>query len=646
MTTAFTSTTLLGLALFASPLQAPATDPPPSRALLRELTSQPRLAGTTGSHWGALFVMRKLEEAGWKTELDAREVLLSLPRALELQAFEDDQADAPFLDRRVTFDADANPPGEVPPFNAWSASKTVDAPVIDAGRGLRSDFERLIASGVDPRGCIALARYGGSYRGIKAQLAQEFGCSGLLLFNDPAQDGAAKGEVYPRGPWKPDWAAQRGSISPIAKAPGDPSTPGWASRAPGEEVPRLSQEELDMALPAIACMPIPAREALAILAKLDEVEVTSEETTNPQRLGPGPVHVRLSIDQPRELRTIYNVHARLRGSGELLVIAGNHRDAWVRGAQDAGGGTVALLRAAQYLGERAARGWRPDNTIQLSFWDAEESGLIGSTEWAEANKDELRARCIAYINADAAVSGTKFRGASGTPGLLRSLIFALQNTPILGDHDAEGPTNLWQDWQVALKDKAPQLGLPGSGSDYTSFLHHLGLPVLDIGFHGTSGGQYHTSFDDFRQVDRFLDPEWIGHETAGLFFAVLLTQLSEHGFESFDESDAARRMAKVAQESAAWLGEERAERLASTFEVLAKMKRKQAGTERFYMQLEAKQGLPGRRWFKNRLWAPGLETGYASETFPTLRMAALESNTALDAELDALIRVLSNMIAD
>ena len=621
--------------------QDPAHPEPPSRALLRELTSQPRLAGTTGSHWGALFVARELERAGWEVELEPREVLLSLPRSLELVAFEDDQADSPFLEHRRSFDPDAHPAGDVPLFNAWSASGTADAPVVDAGRGLRADFERLLASGVDPRGCIAIARYGGSYRGVKARLAQEYGCAGVLLFSDPADDGAERGEVWPRGPWKPDWEGQRGSIAPMAKAPGDPSTPGWASPAPGVEGPRLDEAELRAVLPAIPCMPIGARHALELLARLEEVAVPGEES--PRRLGPGPVHVRLSIDQPRDLRTIYNVHGRLAGEGDLLVIAGNHRDAWVRGAHDAGGGTVALLRAAQHLGARAAKGWVPEHTLQLSFWDAEESGLIGSTEYGEAHADELRERCIAYVNGDTAVSGASFRGASGTPGLLGVLIAALERTALLGERSPGGPSNLWQDWQAALADAQPSLGLPGSGSDYTVFLHHLGVPILDIGFSGSSGGQYHTSFDDFSQVDRFLDPDWVGHETAGLFFANLLSELASRGFGSFDEAAAARRMASVVRDCEEWLGEEHTLRLAGAFDALAASPTERLGAERFYMRLQSREGLAGRRWFKNRLWAPGLETGYASETLPTLRAAALEGEGALEAEVASLVRALEAM---
>jgi N-acetylated-alpha-linked acidic dipeptidase len=608
---------------------------PESRRLLREFTSQARLAGTSGSRWGASFVARELRRAGWEVEVDVREVLLSLPRRLEIQGYALDSDSTLLFQRTERFDPDARPPGEVPPFNAWSASGLEFAPVIDAGYGLRADFERLLEAGVEVEGTIALCRYGRSYRGVKAQLAEEFGCSAVLLFNDPSEDGAARGEVWPHGPWKPDWAVQRGSIAPMARAPGDPSTPGWPSGAPDEPGRRLSPEECDAALPGILCMPIPAREALELIANLELVELKNAGgEVSRQAIGPGPAHVQLGIDQPREWRTIENVIGYLPGPDSGLVIAGNHRDAWVRGAHDAGGGTVALLRCAQRLGERARLGWRPRNTISLAFWDAEETGLIGSTEWAEAHADELRRDCLVYINADAAVSGTLFRGAAGTPGLVPAMRAALERIT-----QVDGTGNLWDAWVEASGESEPRLRLPGSGSDYTVFLHHLGLPIIDIALQGSSGGQYHTSFDDFAQVDRNIDPTWEGHELAGELIAGLLLEFAERGHESFDEAQAARRMAQVTRSSASWLGEEHSARLAMAFEEVAASASKVV-RDPFYQRLQAPAGLPGRTWYRNRLWAPGLETGYASEIFPSLRLAQGIGPEALAFEVDSLILAL------
>jgi N-acetylated-alpha-linked acidic dipeptidase len=635
----------------AQELDSPGNEAP-SRRLLRELTQQPRLAGTTGSRWGAVLVERELLRAGWEVEIDAREVLLSLPRRIALSAYEPGLGDEPLFRRTERFEPDAHPPGDVPPCNAWSASGVVFAPVIDAGHALRTDFEELLAAGVQVEGSIALARYGGSYRGVKARLAEEYGCAALLLFNDPAADGAQRAAreaqgagqdpartahlgLWPWGPWKPDWDVERGSIAPMTIAPGDPSTPGWPSPAPGEEGSRLTSEECDAALPGILCTPIPAREALALLERLAAVTFTGGEGQTAQRkLGPGPVHVQLDLWQPRELRTIYNVIGRLRGSEPGLVLAGNHRDAWVRGAHDAGGGTVALLRAAQRLGQRARLGWRPRHTLALCFWDAEEPGLIGSTEWAEAHAEFLRRECLLYVNADALVGGTEFRGAAGTPGLLGTLRVVLEGLPATDDSGS-----LWDSWVAAAGEGGPQLGLPGSGSDYTVFLHHLGLPILDLGLSGSAGGQYHTTFDGFRQVDRHLDPTWRGHELGGQLVASLLTEFDARGAEAFSEGEAARRLAEVARASASWLGEPRALALAAAFETLADAPTL-AGRAPFYQRLEAPVGLPGRQWFRNRLWAPGLETGYSAETFPSLRFAQLIGDEALDFELHSLMTAI------
>jgi len=620
-------------------------DPPPSRALLLELTRQPRLAGTSGSRWGARFVARVLSEAGWEVELDERVVLLSLPRKLRVAGFAGGGIDEPLFERRERFDPDARPPGDVPPFNAWTAEGTVRAPVVDVGYGLRGDYQELSAAGLDPRGCVALARYGKSYRGVKVELAAEAGCVGVLLFSDPQDDGAERGPVWPDGPWMPDWAVQRGSISRVETAPGDPSTPGWPSPPPDRPGRRLGRGEIEAALPRIPCLPIPAREALALRAHLSRrtVGAKSEDEdadTGARPVGPGPVEALLAVEAPRDYRTIVNVVARMPGASENAVIAGNHRDAWVRGAHDAGGGTVALLRAAQHLSERRAAGWRPPNGIVLCFWDAEEPGLIGSTEWAEANAAWLVEHALAYVNGDTVVSGASFHGAAGSPGLLGALRRALQRVPAIAD---EG--SLWDGWVAQAGDGGPRLGLPGSGSDFAAFLHHLNLPVLDIGFGGSSGGQYHTRFDDFEQVERHLDPGFVGHELAGRFLAELLAEIADGGAASFDEAEAAGELARLAREQSEWLGAEPAERLAGGFDALAGALRAAGGAawlgdERFYRCLAAEGGLPGRPWFENRLWAPGLETGYSSETFPTLRAAQRAGAAELEAELRSLFEAL------
>ena len=288
-------------------------------------------------------------------------------------------------------------------------------------------------------------------------------------------------------------------------------------------------------------------------------------------------------------------------------------------------------------------GWQPGAGIVLAFWDAEESGLIGSTEWGEAHGARLTNDAIAYVNADAVVGGLRFR-ASGTPGLLRTLRRVLERVPAPGTDDG---TSLFEQWKTSRAQGAARerdLGLPGSGSDYTVFLHHLGIPVLDFAFGGAGGGQYHTSFDDFTVMDRFLDPTWEGHETAGLFVAELLAELADRGRESFDDVEAAIAMARMVRRAGAeeteWLGAERTERLAEAFEALARVAGDPVGRAprpTLYRELLLPDGLDDRPWYRNPLWAPGLDTGYAAETLPALRRAAERGPEALALAFESLL---------
>jgi len=589
----------------SAPSALQASDAPPSRALSLELCREPRLAGTRGSRRAAEWVAAELQRSGWDVEIETRSVLLSLPERTEVSS-------PGLFDRRTRFDPDAVPPGDLPLFLAWAKSGVAEGPVVDVGRGLRADFERLVEEGVELEGTIALASFGGAYRGVKVALASEYGCAGALLHSPSSEDGDERGATYPRGPWKPAHDAQRGSILSLTEAPGDPSTPGWpspllAGPAGDSEAPDrapLSGEELDARLPQIPALPLGAADAGALLAEL--------------AAGNAPT-VRIALQTSVERRECHNVIGSLwpqSGPGGDFVLAGTHRDAWVRGAQDSGSGVVALLRAADHLGAAYAEGWRPANAIRLAFWDAEETGLVGSTEWGEAHRGTLEKHLLAYINGDACVGGLNFR-ASGTPGLFSTLRSALEQVPSAA---VEGAT-LWEEWSQGAR---PRLALPGSGSDYTVFLHHLGLPILDLGFGGVASGQYHTAIDDFALMDRFIDPTWVGHETAGLLFAELLREFSGRGRVSFDATEAANELALAFE--AHPMGAPIAEALREVAEPNLRVKLTPGAG--FYQRLRFAGGLPGRPWYTNALWAPGRETGYAAVLLPTVVREAEQENQA------------------
>ncbi|MBI5434257.1 MAG: M28 family peptidase [Planctomycetes bacterium] len=625
------------------------TPEPASRTLARELSTFTRLAGTSGSEVGAAWAARELERAGFTVELDRREVVLSYPRRLRLELFDSASAPEPALRRGERFDPNALPTGDVPLYNAWTQSGDVRAEVVDAGYALRADFERLKAAGVDVRGKVVLARYGHAYRGVKPELAAEYGAVAVLLWTPSDEDGAGKGPVWPDGPWKPGHDGQRGSILSMARTPGDPSTPRGPSGAPGARGERLRGAELDDLLPKIPCVPIGADEAAYLRAHLadgsadpsaEPIGPRPADATGRTPLGPGPAIVALQIDAPRELRTIVNVVGTLAGSGDELVLAGAHRDAWVRGMNDNASGVVTLLRAAAHLGERAKRGWKPRASVRIAFWDAEEFGLIGSTEYGEGHADELAKRARLYVNTDSGCSGTEFH-AGGSPGLIALLRTALER---VDDPGASTPRTLWEQWTA--KNATPALGFPGSGSDFAVFLHHLSVPVVDVGFGGAGGGQYHTRFDDFAQADRFLDPGWVGHELAGRFLAELLAEASDRPLAIFDPSEAARALAAAARDAkqVETLGAERADSLARAFDALAAAPHANAAA-RFYAHFADPAGLAGRAWFKNRLWAPGLETGYSAELFPSLALAQRRGDEALDRELASLIEAARSLTA-
>ncbi len=604
------------VALAGSPLRA---GEPPARELLLELCETTRLAGTGASLVGAQQVARRLAAAGWQVEVEPRAVLLTYPRRTQISVYEGAGAE-PLHERIETFDPDAIPAGDVPLHNAWSASGRVRGPVVDAGRGLRADFERLRAAGVDLRGTIALCRYGGCYRGIKVDLATQYGCAGVLLWSDPKSDGAARGPTWPQGPWKPGHEGQRGSISPMGRTPGDPSTPGWPSPKPGEPGRRLDPAALAAALPSIPCTPIGSAEAALLMSGLERhAFLDAGGAPIEEAVGPGPREALIVIAAPREVRTIWNVVGTLAGERADYVLAGGHRDAWVRGANDNASGCVVLLRAAQILGARAKEGWKPASTLKLAFWDAEEFGLIGSTEWAEAHADDVRARCTAYVNSDVAVSGTHFGGASGTPGMMATLETVLRRVT------GEGGATLWEQWTKTAPN--PRLGLPGSGSDFAVFVHHLSVPFVEVGLGGNGSGQYHAGFDDVPIVERFIDPGYVGHELSATLHVELLIELAARGRAAFDGAEAARRMADEADGLATKAGPGTATaaialELAADFRATAEVLARAPEAGRTWMRdLADPAGLAGREWHVNVLWTPGLEDGYGAETLPTLRAA-------------------------
>ena len=393
--------------------------PKSAREHLRRLTLEPHIAGTKEDYATAIYVRDQLRSYGLNAELKEYDVWLPYPNTPSIVELITNRTQRLSVTEAVVpGDPTSSNPKITPLFNGYSASGDVTGPLVYANYGLPGDYEDLKKVGVDVTGKIVIVRYGNSFRGVKAKVAQDHGAIGCIIYSDPADDGYMQGDVYPKGPWRPVASGQRGSVQYLFDYPGDPLTPGKPSIA---GVPRLKPEEATD-LTKIPVQPIAYDVAKTLIAPLrGPVRPKGFQGGLPlaYHVGGTPdVKVRLKTDMDYKQRTIWDVVARIDGSQDKdrWVVLGNHRDAWVFGAVDPNSGTASMLEVGRGYGELLKKGWTPKRTIILCSWDAEEYGLIGSTEWAEENADELREKAVAYLNVDVAVSGGNF-GAYSVPSL-------------------------------------------------------------------------------------------------------------------------------------------------------------------------------------------------------------------------------------
>src|SRR5579862_6307293 len=503
-------------------------DPKLAEEHLRILTQAPHMAGTVEDKATADYVAQKFRAAGLETDIVEYRVWMNYPAeiSVDMTAPAGVSMHGPTRER-VNGDPYQDDARVVTPFNAMSPSGDVESDVVYANYGSPEDFKKLEQLKVDVRGKIVVVRYGQNFRGVKAFVAQEHGAAGLIIYSDPADDGWRRGDKYPEGPWRPDTGVQRGSIGYMFQFPGDPTTPGIAS-VPSLPDAKRTPPGQSAQLPKIPTTPLSYGDAWPILEHLSGPDSPREwQGALPftYHLGPGPVKVRMHLKQDYHFRTIWDVIGRVRGSDlpDEWVVAGNHRDAWVYGAVDPNSGTAAMLESVHGLGELLKSGWKPRRTIVLGSWDAEEEGLIGSTEWGEQHDSEL-ASAAGYFNMDVAVSGPKF-GASSVPSLKRFLREITKTIP-----SPKGGT-VYDEWETEDRSSGSNqeatdmigdtrrvpaeqvssgalVGDLGSGSDYTVFLQHVGVPSTDISSTG-SYGVYHSAFDDFTWFKTFADPDFL-----------------------------------------------------------------------------------------------------------------------------------------
>jgi N-acetylated-alpha-linked acidic dipeptidase len=637
--------------------------PTPDRARLDvwALTSEPHVAGTPEDYRTAQFVLEQFRLAGLEADIVEYEVLLPMPREVKVDLV------APVERRGPTPEGGWNSDGKpadaraIMAFNAYSPSGDVTAEVVYANYGVPEDYDELRDMGIDVAGKIVLVRYGKCFRGVKTYVAERHGAAGVIIFSDPADDGYRQGDPYPKGPWRPATGVQRGSILYLTEYAGDPLTPGAAAT---KSAKRLAIKDAPT-LPRIPTTPISYEDATPILENL-----SGPVAPNPWQgalpftyhVGPGNSKVHLKLDMDFRTRPIWNVMARIPGAThpDEWVVLGNHRDAWVYGAVDAVSGTAPLLAVGRGLGQLLKQGWRPQRTIILGSWDAEEYGLIGSTEWVEDHADVLSQKAVAYLNMDSGVAGTHF-GASSVPSLGRLVREVADNVKdpgtgrsVLAVWAAEGAKIRrgsgipYAVLNTTLPPDQPgaRVGSLGSGSDYTPFLQHEGVPALDVSF-GGSYGVYHSIYDSFDWMQKFGDPQFTYSVAAAQIYGLLALRISDADLLPYDFADYADALQTHVEELEKELKQEPRVNFEAVHTSLAAFaqsaKALQAGlaravarnslapgqadeANRALIDVERafliERGLPGRPWFRHAFYAPGVYTGYSAVIFPGVREAA------------------------
>ncbi len=485
--------------------------------LIKEMSARPHHIGSPGSKAVAEYIQKYFSDLGYDSKIEVLYTLFATPRERLLEMQEPTKYKAILAEPALKEDATSGQKDQLPPYHCWSADGDVTGELVFVNFGLPDDYERLRQMGIDVKGKIVIAKYGRSWRGIKPKVAQENGAIGCIIYSDPMEDGYYQGDVYPKGAFKNEYGVQRGSVMDMPVYPGDPLTPGYGHSADAKKLDRSEATNL-LKIPVI---PIGYKDAEPLLRALGgPVAPTDWRGALPitYHIGPGKAKVHLKLSFDWEIKPMYNVIAKLKGTElpDEWVIRGNHHDAWVNGANDPLSGMAALMEEARGIADLVKQGWKPKRTIVYCAWDGEEPGLLGSTEWAEFHEKELQEKAVIYINSDA--NGRGFFGAAGSHALepfineiARDVIDPQTKVSILERSRARSLVNA--SGTAAKKNllgkKTITLGALGSGSDYSPFFQHLGITSLNLGFGGENdGGEYHSIYDSYDHYKRFKDPKF------------------------------------------------------------------------------------------------------------------------------------------
>jgi N-acetylated-alpha-linked acidic dipeptidase len=508
------------------------------REWMKRLSARPHHVGSAYDRENAEFLAGLFRSWGYDAQIESFDVLFPTPKTRLLEMNAPEKYTARLAEPTLSEDTTSGQTAEqLPVYNAYSIDGDVTGQLVYVNYGVPRDYEELERRGVDVKGKIVIARYGGSWRGIKPKVAAEHGAVGCLIYSDPRDDGYAQGDVYPKGAWRSEWGAQRGSVADMPLFPGDPLTPGvgatkTAKRLDLKNAPTLTK---------IPVMPISYGDALPLLRNLGgPVAPPAWRGALPvtYHTGPGPATVHLKLEFNWDTKPVFDVIARLRGAErpDEWVIRGNHHDAWVNGADDPISGLVALLEEARGVGELAKTGWKPKRTIIYCAWDGEEPGLLGSTEWVETHMDELTKHAVLYVNTD--TNGRGFLDVGGSHTLekfvnevSRDVTDPQKKISVEERSRAQSVLDGSADERREARERTDlRIGALGSGSDFTPFLQHLGVASLNLGFGGEDGGgSYHSIYDSFDHYTRFGDP--------GFDYGIALAQVAGRIILRFADAD-------------------------------------------------------------------------------------------------------------
>ncbi|MCK0159590.1 transferrin receptor-like dimerization domain-containing protein [Allomuricauda sp. F6463D] len=643
---------------------------------MKLMAAEPHWVGTEYGAKNVKWMEKQFKSWGYKTRVDTYDVLFPYPKVRLLELTAPTKYTAKL--EAVAVDGDpytAQGDKLLPSYNAFSTDGDVEAELVFVNYGIPSDYEELEKMGIDVKGKIVISKYYGSWRGIKPKLAAEKGAIGCIIYSDPEDDGYAQGDVYPEGPFKNKTGVQRGSVMDMPLYPGDVLTPGYAAT---KDAKRLKREEAPT-ITKIPVLPISYEDAQPLLEALKgPVAPASWRGALPltYHIGPGPAKVHLKLEFDWQMKPANNLIATLEGDEfpDEWIIRGNHHDAWVHGASDPVSGMVALMEEARVIAKMAKEGNKPKRTLVYCAWDAEEPGLIGSTEWVEDHIPELKEKAVAYINTDGNSRGYLGAGGSHSLQAMVSQVADAVTDPQKGVSVAERrkAANMMRGGDSTFK-----LSALGSGSDYTPFIQHTGIASLNLGYGGEGrGGEYHTIYDTYTHYTRFKDPgfdygvalantagrislrlanaevlpfeltQW--HSTIETYLGEVMktledmrTEVEKHNklvkqdaqqlvmdpkkpiapaqmkakVPYLDFSPIQNVVADLKKSIAAFSN---ADALQLPAAKKAQLNQELMGMEQVLLQ---DKGLPRRDWFKHQIYAPGFYTGYGVKTLPGVREA-------------------------